>query len=98
MQPTPKKKPFNAFLKKKYAAYTKKQKQLPRREALGNPLDGTGDVAKLPTCGPLLILSPTLKRWGPLDGRGDVAKLPTCGPLLILSPTLERLGPPRRQG
>ena len=35
-------------------------------------------VAKLPTCGPLLILSPALKRWGP---RSCVATKPTCGPL-----------------
>ena len=27
--------------------------------------DGRGDAAHLPTCGPLLILFPTLKRWGP---------------------------------
>ena len=47
---------------------------------------GRGYVATLPTCGPLLILSPALKRRGPLDGRGYVATLPTCGPLLILSP------------
>ena len=50
-------------------------------------------AANLPTCGPLLILFPTLKRWGPLDGRGYVATRPTCGPLLILSPALKCSGP-----
>ena len=38
---------------------------VPCSEALGTPLDGMGYVANLPTCGPLLILSPTLKRWRP---------------------------------
>ena len=31
----------------------------------GDPSDGRGYVATLPTCGPLLILSPALKGWGP---------------------------------
>ena len=44
-------------------------------------------MANLPTCGPLLILSPGMKRWGPPPyGLGHVAHPPTCGPLLILSP------------
>ena len=37
----------------------------PRSEVLGVPLVGRGYVATLPTCGPLLILPPALKRWGP---------------------------------
>ena len=30
----------------------------------GAPRCGRGEVATLPTCGPLLILPPALKRWG----------------------------------
>ena len=56
-----------------------------------------GYVATLPTCGPLLILPPVLKRWGAPRRHGNVATLPTCGPLLILPPALKRWGPPRRQ-
>ena len=50
-------------------------------------------VANLPTYGPLLVLSPALKRWGPPDGSGYVATGPTSGPFLILSPALKRWGP-----
>ena len=56
-----------------------------------------GYVDTLPTCGPLRIYPPALKRWGPLGGRGYVPTLPTCGPLLILRPPLKRWVPPRRQ-
>ena len=38
---------------------------VPRFIASGTPLDCRGYVANLPTCGPLLILPPALKRWGP---------------------------------
>ena len=33
-------------------------------------LDSRGCVANLPTCGPLLILSPALRRWGPPRQQG----------------------------
>ena len=36
----------------------------PCSEAVGTPQGGKGYVATLPTCGPLLILPPALKRWG----------------------------------
>ena len=42
----------------------------PRSEAEGNPLGGKGYVATLPTCGPLLILPPALRRWGSLKRQG----------------------------
>ena len=42
----------------------------PCSEALGVPRGGRGYVATLPTCGPLLILPPALKRWGPLRRQG----------------------------
>ena len=47
--------------------------------SVGDPLDGRDYAANPPTCGPLAILPPALKRWGPLDGRGYVANPPTCG-------------------
>ena len=65
---------------------------LPRFEGLETP-DGKGYVANLPTCGPLLVLSPALKDCGPPDGRGYVANLPICGQLLVLSPTPKHCGP-----
>ena len=34
-------------------------------KALGTPQDGSGYVAFPPTCGPLLILFPSVKRWRP---------------------------------
>ena len=51
-------------------------------------------------CGPLLVLSPALNRWGPPppDDRGYVANQPTFGPLLILSPTLKHWDPPNGRG
>ena len=55
-------------------------------------------MATLPTCGPLLILPPALKRWAPPGGKSFVATGPTCGPHLILPPALKQWGPPRRQG
>ena len=55
-------------------------------------------VANLPTCGPLLILSPALKRWGLQDDTVYVANLPSCGPLLILSPALKHWGPQDGKG
>ena len=66
---------------------------VPRSEVLGTPPGGRGYVAIPPTCGPLLILSPALKRCRPPTRY--MANLPTCGPLVILSPALKRWGPPR---
>ena len=42
----------------------------PRSEAVGIPQGGRGYVASLPTCGPLLILPPALKRWGSPEAAG----------------------------
>ena len=70
----------------------------------GAPRGGRGYVATLPTNGPLLILSPALKRWDspkrqdPLGGRGYVATLPTYGPLMILPPRSEAVGTPQAAG
>ena len=66
------------------------------------PQDRRGDVASLPTCGPLLISFPkseaeALGTPGLQDCRGYVANLPSCGPFLILSHAVKCWGPPRRQ-
>ena len=74
---------------------TPKSKNSPMLLWVGDPPNGRGSVANLPTCRALLILSPALKRWGPrqglcsqaaqvsvedpLDGKAYVAKLPTVG-------------------
>ena len=72
---------------------------VPRSKVLGTPPWGTGYLAHLPTCGLLLIVSPTVNRWGPpLDGRGYVANLLSCRPLLVGSNALKGWGPPSRQG
>ena len=55
-------------------------------------------VANAPTCGPLLILSPALIRWGPPKWQGYVATWPTCGPPLILHPAVKCWAPPKRHG
>ena len=65
---------------------------------LWDPPGGRGYVATGPTCGPLRILPPALKRWEPPGGRGYVATRPTCGPLLILSPALRVVDPLKVKG
>ena len=37
---------------------------------------GKSNVATLPSCGPLLILAPALKRWGPPRRHGLCSHLP----------------------
>ena len=44
-------------------------------EPLGTPQGGRGYVATRPTCGPLLILFPALKRWGPPRRQGLCSNL-----------------------
>ena len=43
------------------------------------PLDGRDDGANPPTCGPLLMLSPALKRWGSLRRQGLCSHLAHLG-------------------
>ena len=52
----------------------------------------------LPTCGPLPILPPALKRWGLPRRQGYVASLPTSGPLLILPLLLSGADPQGGRG
>ena len=57
-----------------------------------------GYVATLPTCGPLLILPPALKRWGPPKRQGlsrHLAHLWATFDSTLLS---EALRTPKRQG
>ena len=42
----------------------------PRSEAVGTPQAAGVYIATLPTCGPLVILPPALKRWGPPRRQG----------------------------
>ena len=51
---------------------------------VGQPISVLYGYVSLWNSGPLLIVSPALKRCGPLWRY--VATRPTCGPLLILSP------------
>ena len=58
-------------------------------------------MAPLPTCGPLLILSPALEYWEPPPpphGTGHEATGPPFGPLLILSLAPKSWGACTRQG
>ena len=55
-------------------------------------------VANVPTCGPLLILSATLKRRGAPGGQGLCSHLAHRWPTFDLSQALKRWGTPRRQG
>ena len=58
-----------------------------------------GYVATRPTCGPFLVLSPTLERWRSAQNSRDcVATRPICEPIRIFSPALKRWGAPKRQG
>ena len=70
----------------------------PPVSSVGDPLGGRGYVTTRPICGPFLILSPALKRWGPPGGRGYVTTRAICGPPVIPSPALNRWGPPILQG
>ena len=54
-------------------------------------------MATLPTCGPLLILSPALKRWGPRRRQGLCSHLAHLLSTSDSAPALKRWGPPRRQ-
>ena len=62
--------------------------------SIGDPGDGTVQVATVPTCGPFVILSPIQSIADSRDGRGKVATMPTYGPFRILSP-VQRNGDPR---
>ena len=70
----------------------------PRREAVGTPPGGRGYVATLPTCGPLLILPPALKRWGPPIRQGLCSHLTHLWSTSDFAPRCEAVGTPRRQG
>ena len=67
--------------------------------SVGDPPGRRGYVTTGPICGPLVISSFALKRWGPPQGGGGyVTTGPICGPLLIPYPALKRWRPPGRQG
>ena len=70
----------------------------PRSKAVGTPQGGRGYVATLPTCGPLLLPPPALKRWGPPRRQGLCSHLAHLWATSDSAPALKRWGPPRRQG
>ena len=55
-------------------------------------------MATLPTCGPLLILPPALKRWGPSKRQGLCSHLAHLWATSNSTPAVKRWGPPKRQG
>ena len=63
---------------------------VPCSKSIGDPPDGTGYVATRPTCRPLLILSPTLQRWGPPKWRGLCSHRAPLWALFDVSPALKR--------
>ena len=70
----------------------------PRSEAVGTPLGGRGYVATLPTCGPPLILPPTLKRWGPPSRQGLNSHLAHLWATSVFVPHSAAVGTPQAAG
>ena len=71
---------------------------VPCCEVLVTPPDGKGHLANMPTCGPLLILCPTLKCWGPLGRQGLCSKCAHLWASANFVPRFEALGTPRTAG
>ena len=61
-------------------------------------LVGRGYVATLPTCGPLLILPPALKRWGPPRRQGLCSHLAHLWATSDSAPRSEAVGTPEAAG
>ena len=57
-----------------------------------------GYVATLPTCGPLLILAPALKRWGPPRRQGICSYLAHLWATAHSAPRSEAVGTPEAAG
>ena len=62
------------------------------------PPNGRGYLANPPTCGPLLILSPALKRWEPSKRQGLCHQSAHLWAMADFVPRFEALGTPKRQG
>ena len=67
---------------------------VPRREEFGNPQTAGVYVANLPIYGPLLVLSPSLKRWGPPRWQGLCSQSAHLWVNSDLVPRFEALGTP----
>ena len=65
----------------------------PRCEAVGTP-GGSGYEANRPTCGPLLILPPAVKRWGPSRWQGLCSHLDHLWAAADSTPRSEAVGTP----
>ena len=61
---------------------------------MGDPLGCRGYVATLPTCGPLLIVPPALKRWGPPRRQGLCSHLAHLWATFASAPRCEAVGSP----
>ena len=70
----------------------------PRSEAVGIPLGGRGYVPTLPTCAPLLILPPALKRWGPPRWQGLCSHVAHLWATSDFAPRSEVVGSPQATG
>ena len=81
------------LIKKKLHNFTVKEKKLHNLTKNKNNMH----VANLPTLGPLLILSPALKRWGPPRWQGLCSHHAHLWATSDLSPALKDWGPPKRQ-
>ena len=69
----------------------------PALKCWGTP-DGRSYVANLPTCGPLLIFSHALKRWGPRTRLGFCSQSNHLWVIVDSPPCSKALGTPGRQG
>ena len=69
-----------------------------RFEVLATPKDGTGYVANPPTCGPLLALSPALKRWGAPIRQGLSSQAAQLWVAANFLPRSKMLGSPHAAG
>ena len=69
-------------------------------EAVGSPQRHglINYVATLPTCGPLVILPPTLKRWGHPRGQGLCSHLGHLWATSHSAPCSEAVGTPQAAG
>ena len=70
----------------------------PRSEGVGTHLGGTGYVATLPTCGPLVILPPAVKRCGHPRREGLCSHLAHLFATSDFPPRFDAVGTPLAAG
>ena len=67
-------------------------------QSIGDPRDGRGCVATMPTCGPLFILSPAMKHWGSPRRQGLGSHCAHMWATFYFVPCYEALGTPETAG